>query len=93
MLFYVTEKDQGRDNPSIGSRCLMPSLPIMSGSEVARTFEKLGWQMARQRGCHIIMVKEGLPVTLSIPNHKEVAKGALRSRSANLTADQFLSAR
>lgn len=33
-------------------------------------------------------------VTLSIPDHKEVAKGTLRSliRSANLTVDEFIRA-
>lgn len=38
------------------------------------------------------MVKEGEIATLSVPDHKEVAKGTLRSlvRSANLTMDQFL---
>jgi hypothetical protein len=40
------------------------------------------------------MVKEGELITLSIPNHKEVAKGTLRSltRSANLTVDEFVAA-
>lgn len=50
----------------------------MSGREVARAFEKHGWQIARQRGSHIIMVKPGENATLSIPDHKEVAKGTLR---------------
>ncbi len=32
--------------------------------------------------------------SLSVPNHKEVAKGTLRSliRAANLTADEFVKA-
>lgn len=40
---------------------------------------------------HIIMTKEGETATLSIPNHKEVARGTLRSliRAANLTVDEF----
>ena len=40
------------------------------------------------------MTKEGETVTLSIPNHKEVAKGTLRSliRAANLTVDEFVAA-
>jgi len=39
------------------------------------------------------MVKAGQNVTLSIPDHKEVAKGTLRSliRSAGLTVQQFCS--
>jgi predicted RNA binding protein YcfA (HicA-like mRNA interferase family) len=71
----------------------MPQLPRMSGREVVRAFEKHGWEVARQRGSHIIMVKTGQNVTLSIPDHKEVAKGTLRSliRSAGLTIQQFCS--
>ena len=72
----------------------MPSLPAISGQEVVRVFESFGWEVARQRGSHIIMTREGEIVTLSIPNHKEVAKGTLRSliRLANLTIEQFLTA-
>ena len=70
----------------------MPQLPVMSGREVVRVFEKHGWEVARQRGSHMIMVKAGQNVTLSIPDHKEVAKGTLRSliRSAGLTVQEFL---
>jgi predicted RNA binding protein YcfA (HicA-like mRNA interferase family) len=72
----------------------MASLPALSGTEVVRVLESFGWNVARQRGSHIIMTKAGEIVTLSIPNHKEVAKGTLRSliRSANLTVDEFLAA-
>jgi len=40
------------------------------------------------------MIKEGEVTTLSVPDHREVAKGALRSliRSAGLTTDQFIAA-
>ena len=73
----------------------MPNLPALSGKEVVQTFENLGWVVARQSGSHIIMTKEGEIVTLSVPNHREVAKGTLRSliRSANLTVDEFCRAR
>jgi predicted RNA binding protein YcfA (HicA-like mRNA interferase family) len=37
----------------------MPALPVLSGRKVVRVFENLGWQVARQRGSHIIMVKDG----------------------------------
>jgi predicted RNA binding protein YcfA (HicA-like mRNA interferase family) len=72
----------------------MASLPALSGTEVVRVLESFGWNVARQRGSHIIMTKAGEIVTLSIPNHKEVAKGTLRSliRSANLTVDEFVAA-
>ncbi|HEY3857963.1 MAG TPA: type II toxin-antitoxin system HicA family toxin [Verrucomicrobiae bacterium] len=70
---------------------MMPALPVISGRKAVRVFEELGWQIARQRGSHIIMVKTGEMETLSIPDHKEVAKGTLRSliRSAGITVEEF----
>jgi predicted RNA binding protein YcfA (HicA-like mRNA interferase family) len=72
----------------------MASLPVLSGREVVKAFESLGWKVARQSSSHIIMTKEGEIVTLSVPDHKEVARGTLRSliRAANLTVDEFVSA-
>ncbi|MGK7899070.1 MAG: type II toxin-antitoxin system HicA family toxin [Xenococcus sp. (in: cyanobacteria)] len=69
-------------------------LPVLSGREVVRVFEKFGWRFVRQSSSHIIMVKEGEIVTLSIPDHREVAKGTLRSliRTAGLTVQEFISA-
>ena len=69
-------------------------LPVLSGREVVRVFGAFGWQVARQSGSHIILTKPGEVATLSVPDHKEVAKGTLRSliRSANLTVDEFAAA-
>jgi len=69
----------------------MPALPVLGGRKAVRAFEKLGWQLVRQRGSHLIMVKEGEITTLSVPDHKELAKGTLRSliRSAGITVDEF----
>ena len=70
----------------------MAQIPLLSGREVVRIFERFGWQVARQRGSHIVLVKEGGRATLSVPDHKEVARGTLRSliRAAGLTAEEFL---
>ena len=70
----------------------MPALPVLSGREVVRAFEKQGWVADRRRGSHIIMVKEGEIATLSVPDHKEVAKGTLRSliRSAGISVEKFV---
>lgn len=70
----------------------MPSLPVLSGREVVNAFEKAGWRVARQRGSHIILVKSGEIATLSVPDHKEVAKGTIRSliRNSGMTVDAFL---
>ena len=68
----------------------MARLPVMSGREVVRAFEKFGWRVARP-GNHIILVKEGARASLSVPDHKEVARGTLRSliRAAGLTVEEF----
>ncbi len=72
----------------------MPRLPVLSGREVVRIFILLGWQVVRQRGSHIILIREGHPATLSVPDHKEVARGTLRSllRAADLKVERFLAA-
>jgi len=69
----------------------MPPLPKLSGREVVRIFERFGWNVARQKGSHIIVVKDDNIATLSIPDHKEVAKGTLRSliRASGLTVSEF----
>jgi predicted RNA binding protein YcfA (HicA-like mRNA interferase family) len=51
----------------------MPSLPTLSGREVVRVFESFGWTAVRQRGSHIILVKEDHIATLSVPDHRQVA--------------------
>jgi predicted RNA binding protein YcfA (HicA-like mRNA interferase family) len=71
----------------------MAGLPTLSGREVVKVFEANGWRVARQRGSHIILVKDGHIATLSVPDHREVAKGTLRGliRASGLTPDEFIS--
>jgi len=70
----------------------MASLPVLSGSDVVKAFAKNGWKMARQRGSHMILVRDGHMATLSVPDHRQIAKGTLRSliRSSGLTVGEFL---
>jgi predicted RNA binding protein YcfA (HicA-like mRNA interferase family) len=72
----------------------MVQLPRRSGREVVKVFESLGWSQVRQRGSHMILVREGHAATLSVPDHKEVAKGTLRSliRAAGIAVDEFVNA-
>lgn len=72
----------------------MPPVPLLRPREVVRAFESLGWQVARQRGSHIIMTREGHIATLSIPDHERVARGTLRSliARAGIPVDEFLDA-
>jgi len=70
----------------------MPTLPVLSGREVVRAFGRAGWEMARQRGSHMILVKNGHMATLSVPDHREVARGTLRGliRASGLSVAEFL---
>ena len=70
----------------------MPPVPLLRPRQVVKVFEKLGWEVARQSGSHIILIKEGHIATLSVPNHPRVARGTLRSliRKAGLTVNVFL---
>ncbi len=70
----------------------MTGLPILKPMEVVKKFEKFGWKIARQKGSHIILTKEGHIATLSIPNHNEVARGTLRSllSRAGVSIESFL---
>ena len=70
----------------------MTALPVLRAREVVAAFEELGWTAARQRGSHVIMVKEGSTATLAIPDHTEIARGTLRGliRAAGITVQEFL---
>lgn len=63
-------------------------LPV-SGRQMAKVFEKLGFHVVRQRGSHIVMSKDDL--ILVIPDHETVAKGTEREliKDAGLTVEEF----
>jgi predicted RNA binding protein YcfA (HicA-like mRNA interferase family) len=70
----------------------VPKLPVISGKQAVAAFSKRGWKPDRRKGSHIILSKEGSPVILSIPDHKEIQRGTLRSliRDAGLTVEEFI---
>jgi predicted RNA binding protein YcfA (HicA-like mRNA interferase family) len=72
----------------------LPELPVVSGREARQAFERLGWIFRRQTGSHMILTKPGSTVSLSIPDHRELAPGTLRKliRLATVTVEQFRAA-
>ncbi len=70
----------------------MARLPTVSGRQALATFQRAGFQVRRQRGSHVVMVKPGFPETLSVPDHRQVKPGTLRAliRKAGLTVDEFV---
>ncbi len=70
----------------------MSVLPRVSGREVVKALQKIGYAEDRQRGSHIVLRQTTSPHRrVTVPEHKEVAKGTLRAiiRQAGLTVDEF----
>ena len=70
----------------------MSVLPRISGREVVKALTRIGYEEDRQRGSHIILRQSSYPHRrLTVPDHKEIAKGTLRAviREAGLTVDEF----
>jgi predicted RNA binding protein YcfA (HicA-like mRNA interferase family) len=71
-----------------------PRLPVVSGRQVVRALERVGYRVVRQRGSHIRLRDESdpnhLPVT--VPDHRTLKAGLLHQilRDANLTVDEFV---
>lgn len=71
----------------------MSKLPVVSGQDVIKALAKIGYEFDHQRGSHIVLRQTFAPFRrVTVPNHKEIAKGTLRSiiREAGLTVDEFV---
>ncbi|NWG29952.1 MAG: type II toxin-antitoxin system HicA family toxin [Rhodocyclaceae bacterium] len=70
----------------------MPKFPVVSGAEVVRTLERLGFVVARQRGSHIVMRRGSMGCV--VPNHREVKVGTLVGllKQAGVSPDEFIDA-
>jgi predicted RNA binding protein YcfA (HicA-like mRNA interferase family) len=70
----------------------MPKLPRISGPEIVKALQCLGFEVARQRGSHIIM-RRGASGCVA-PNHREVKVGTLVGvlRQAGVSAEEFIAA-
>ncbi|HHT9132125.1 MAG TPA: type II toxin-antitoxin system HicA family toxin [Candidatus Tripitaka californicus] len=73
----------------------MQKLPVLSGREVIKLLKRAGFSPARQRGSHVVLIKQepqkGKKAVV-VPDHKEVDKGTLVEiiRQAGLTREEFL---
>jgi predicted RNA binding protein YcfA (HicA-like mRNA interferase family) len=72
----------------------LPNLPVVSGKQVIKALERLGFVQKRQRGDHVVMRKEtpegakGTTVLL----HKEVKRDTLDSilKQAGVSRQDFI---
>ncbi len=69
-------------------------LPVLSGHEVIKALSKGGFEVARRKSSHIIMVKrtETGKVGVVVPDHREIDKGTLLEiiRQAGMTKEEFI---
>ena len=72
----------------------MPKLPGLSGADVIRALERLGFVQVRQRGSHVVLRRQtpGGAVGCVVPLHRELASGTLRGvlKQAGVTLEEFL---
>jgi predicted RNA binding protein YcfA (HicA-like mRNA interferase family) len=57
----------------------MPKLPQVSGSDLVKLLQSLGYEVVRQRGSHIRLKKVTASGehAITVPAHKVIAKGTL----------------
>ncbi len=70
----------------------MTGLPRVSGREVVKALQKIGYARDRQRGSHVVIRQTAAPHRrITVPDHRKVATGTLRAiiRQAGLTVDEF----
>ncbi|HEY6869811.1 MAG TPA: type II toxin-antitoxin system HicA family toxin [Novosphingobium sp.] len=70
----------------------MGKLPVLTGSEIVKALERLGFAPVRQRGSHVVMRRA--TVGTVVPLHRPVKTGTLAGilRQAGLSQDEFLNA-
>ena len=70
----------------------MPKLPRVSGAEIIRALERLGFVRIRQSGSHVILRRGNKGCV--VPMHSEVKVGTLAGllRQAEVSAEEFTQA-
>lgn len=70
----------------------MARVPRVSGPEAVRALERLGFQVVRQRGSHIVMRRAERGCV--VPNHRELKLGTLAGvlRQAGVSTEDFWAA-
>jgi predicted RNA binding protein YcfA (HicA-like mRNA interferase family) len=70
----------------------MSRLPVISGAVCIKVLTKIGFVIDRQRGSHVILVREDPRMTVSVPDHQELDRGTLLAivRQVGLSVDEFV---
>jgi predicted RNA binding protein YcfA (HicA-like mRNA interferase family) len=70
----------------------MSKLPVISGRDLVKALEKVGYVVDRQHGSHIILLRQNPSSMTVVPDHRELDRGTLRAilRQADITPAQLL---
>ena len=68
----------------------MPELRGFSGQAVVGILQRMGFDLRRSKGSHVVLRRDG--AVCVVPMHNELAVGTLRSvlRQARLSSEEFL---
>jgi predicted RNA binding protein YcfA (HicA-like mRNA interferase family) len=66
-------------------------LPVISGRDLVRALGKVGFELDRQKGSHMILFRAEPTTTLSVPDHRELDRGTLRAllRQAGIRPEEL----
>lgn len=69
----------------------MSKIPCISGRDAVKALQKVGFQVKRQHGSHIILRRDDPFAQTVIPDHKEIDRGTLRAilRQTDLSVEDF----
>ena len=67
-------------------------MPLVSGADILRALERLGFKKVRQSGSHVVLKREAKGCV--VPMHNEVKIGTLAGllRQAEVSSEEFLKA-
>jgi predicted RNA binding protein YcfA (HicA-like mRNA interferase family) len=72
---------------------MSPKMPVVSGEELIRALEKIGYVRVRQKGSHVRLYHSTDPqrIPVTVPLHNEIAFGTLKRilRDAKVTTEQL----
>jgi predicted RNA binding protein YcfA (HicA-like mRNA interferase family) len=71
----------------------MTKLPTdLSGHDLIKALQRVGFVIQRQRGSHIILRRESPFARVSVPNHKTLRLGTLRTilQEAQISVEKLL---
>jgi len=57
----------------------MSKLPQVSGADVVRALQRVGFSIRRQHGSHIILRRDDPFAQTVVPNHRQIDRGTLRA--------------